>query len=79
MRIPCDWNDKPNPVPSGLLFTHNKAMQRLEKALALSPETMQEIQKSGLDCLSSSDYLGHQYFQMMLSVYSMYSLGAPSF
>ena len=68
MRIPCDWNDKPNPVPSGLLFTHDMAMQRLEKALSQSPAAMEEIHRSNLDCLSTSDYLGHQYFQMMLSI-----------
>ena len=67
MHIPRDWNDKPNPIPSGLLYSHNNAMQRLEKALAQAPRDMEDIRISGYDCMATSDFHGRQYFQMMMS------------
>lgn len=68
MFVPRDWNDRPNPVPSGLLFSHDCSMQRLEKALSDSSETLYEIRQQGFDCLASSDCHGRQYFQMMMSL-----------
>ena len=68
MYIPRDWNDQPNPVPSGLLFSHDHAFQRLEKALSGSCEAPDEIRQQGFDCLTGSDCHGRQYFQMMMSL-----------
>lgn len=68
MYIPRDWNDRPNPVPSGLLFSHDFSFQRLEKALLDSQESLDEIHKQGFDCLASRDFHGRQYFQMMMSL-----------
>ena len=68
MYIPHDSDTALCPIPGGLFYSHDRAIQHLEEKLSQFPAQLKEVQDRGLDCMFTGDYLGHQYFQMMMAL-----------